>query len=245
MLTYSFLDDLDEDPHFIEELYDGTVRALTENEILGRLERMRRRLNGRCMGLLEISKADTVDLFFKYRVGFLHRTVQEFLSQEEMQEELKIRARNFNESRSLCLAFLAQVKFVPTRDEHFRSSLSSVCGLVDELSYSAFRAEYQDSNPQVRVVEALYDLLDRHREIPFSHPQETIENTGRISWMTYHGPPNIEVRYGVERVRIETSLIHHAAYSGLFGFVSQKASMSPSLLNPSNDLVYLCLRLWG
>jgi hypothetical protein len=119
MLTYSFLDDLSEEAQFTDELFDGTTRALTENEILERLDRMRRRLNGRCKGLIEITETGSDDLFFKYSVDFLHRTVKEFLIQNEIQEELKVRAGNFDAFGSILLTHLAQIKFVPTREQYF------------------------------------------------------------------------------------------------------------------------------
>jgi hypothetical protein len=232
MLTLSFLDDLDENKNFADELYTGDIRAITQDEIQERLQRTRQRLAGRCKGLLEIVAGHS-HLFFKYQVTFIHRTVREFLAQEDMQKELKKRAGNFNIPVSLCLACLAQIKSFPAK-QIGRKGHHDFFYLVDDLVGMAAIAEAKDSKPLLRELETLHNILDAHRDILSSCTEEAEDNSGRIPFWSRHvlsedDEINLFVDVHVPD-EIDFSLIHHAAYIGHFSFVSRMISSSAGVL---------------
>lgn len=85
LLNYWFLDVEEEDPQFALK-YE--IRPLSEAEIQSRNLEMRKRLNGRCKGLLEVTELEGSDTVMRYRVDFLHRTVKDFLITKDMERML-------------------------------------------------------------------------------------------------------------------------------------------------------------
>ncbi|KAK4447839.1 hypothetical protein QBC34DRAFT_466867 [Podospora aff. communis PSN243] len=90
-MFYSFLDNVGEEPQFATRL---AKVPLSKDELMLRLERLRRRLDGRSRGLLEVVGFDsTVDpdtegldktLFLSTTVDFLHRTVRDFIHDSKL-----------------------------------------------------------------------------------------------------------------------------------------------------------------
>ncbi|XTI93234.1 hypothetical protein V2W45_1430275 [Cenococcum geophilum] len=106
-LTFWFLEE--EDPDYAVKI---AARPLDEKETLLRLEETRKRLDGRCKGLLEVTKDPSV---FQFRVDFLHRTVKDWFKTSEMQDVMADRLDDtFNAHTALCNAFLAHVKCLPS-----------------------------------------------------------------------------------------------------------------------------------
>ncbi len=232
MLTYSFLDDVNDNKVFVDELYTGKIRAITEDEIQERLQRTKQRLTGRCKGLLEIAESDENNSFFKYQVNFLHRTVREFLVQEDMQKELEMRAGNFDKIGSLCLVFLAQTKFIPATLAVLNKF--HVFRIVQDLVELAAISEGEDSRPRLRELEALDDILKAHKDTLLSCAQEAYEGSGGITWTSKHGLDLVQ--HLSASSENDFSLIHHAAYEGIYSFVSRKIFLSPSFLESKEDL---------
>ncbi|KAK9787160.1 hypothetical protein AB5N19_03047 [Seiridium cardinale] len=108
-LVYSFFDDLDDDPEFALNLAPQKFAA---EEIQNRQGQMRRRLDSRTRGLLELENdqfAANVDSVHVYRVVFLHRTVRDFLSDGNIQVLLQTDGDG-NPLLAACHTFLAQLK---------------------------------------------------------------------------------------------------------------------------------------
>lgn len=157
LMTYSYLDE--EDTNLA--IYIG-VKPLGHQEVLYRLRTMKRRVNGRCNGLLEVTNFDenetkremlcTIidefwdsstrlddielsELFMIYKVEFLHRAVRDFLNTKGIQNRIK--SRNENDFRPLsvvCRAILAQIKSLPMKDKLYSRHLSR---LVEDLIHYA------------------------------------------------------------------------------------------------------------
>ena len=119
LLTFSFLD---------EDDLDGCItttktKPLRIEDIFIREEDMRRRLNGRCKGLLEVFEGDNEPREEKYtarflgpKVDFLHRTAYDFLATKDMQSMLKSNLKpDFEPLVLLCKAYLAQLKAIDYR----------------------------------------------------------------------------------------------------------------------------------
>ncbi len=76
LTLHAFLDDIEDDPNF----FTKQARRVERTELLRMHERMRRQLEGRTKGLIEVVSDQHEDLpYFQFSVDFLHRTVRDFL----------------------------------------------------------------------------------------------------------------------------------------------------------------------
>ena len=119
LMTYSFLDEED-----LDTVVTAPLNPLTNQQILSRQDDMRRRLNGRCKGLLEVVSISSnaphvrqaslyVDQFNAPKVVFLHRTVRDFLHTKGMQNMLLEHLEPSFEAKSrICKASLAELKAI-------------------------------------------------------------------------------------------------------------------------------------
>ncbi|KAL9043644.1 MAG: hypothetical protein Q9214_003176, partial [Letrouitia sp. 1 TL-2023] len=124
LLTYSFLDEED-----IDSILEAPANQLNMESILIRQDDMRRRLNGRCKGLLEVIEVpwrDNPSLYanknINLRVDFLHRTARDFLLTKDMQKMLADNLdADFNVYLVVCKAFFAQLKTLdyPNNSDRF------------------------------------------------------------------------------------------------------------------------------
>lgn len=148
LMTYSFLDDED-----LDAVVTAPFNPLTIQEIQERQDDMRRRLNGRCKGLLEvvairgISKiAGTSEYEIVYHtpeVVFHHRTVRDFLQTKDMQNMLlEYLEEGFEPKLHFCKAFLAQSKRLDSRALTSNSEL--LYDLLEDLAYYARRLENEN-----------------------------------------------------------------------------------------------------
>ncbi|KAK2765469.1 hypothetical protein FQN54_008323 [Arachnomyces sp. PD_36] len=108
-LNYWFLDLDEEDPKRLDEIEICPLHAAT---LESRTAEIKKRLNGRCKGLLEVTFASD-----EYQVGFLHRTVRDFLETDEMHEMLVDWSPGFNPDLAICRTTLAELKVQIPRHE--------------------------------------------------------------------------------------------------------------------------------
>ncbi|KAI1361082.1 hypothetical protein F5Y08DRAFT_29822 [Xylaria arbuscula] len=152
LIVYSLLDDISDGlATFATEQLPEVMR---DNEVLTRADQMRRRLDGRCKGLLEVVCDNTyVGPYFEYKVDFLHRTVRDFLLGSpkirrmlEQQRFIDVSGldRFDNDIWLLpCLSILLALKCAP-----FKKSRSSVTALENgrvgtyTTIYSALAVEF-------------------------------------------------------------------------------------------------------
>ena len=100
LLNYWFLDREEEHEGFATEM---KVEESSQDELESRNAEMRKRLNGRCKGLLEVTSSG--------HVGFLHRTVKDFLLAEDMQRLIVTWAHDqFDVDLAICKTKLAELK---------------------------------------------------------------------------------------------------------------------------------------
>ncbi|KAI1817843.1 hypothetical protein GGS20DRAFT_458236 [Poronia punctata] len=124
-----------------------------------------RRLNARCKGLLEIRKTPgsmwgSDDYSDRYLVSYLHRTVRDFLRNEDVVNLLKSRlAAPFDADLALCRGFVLHIKrFIISEDPLISKKLSCTKALED-LVYFAHRIEVTSGAAPVKVLdEALVAL---------------------------------------------------------------------------------------
>ena len=163
LIIYSYLDNVREDPKFAMEWDPGPrskqheISAAFES-ITTREKRMQKRLVARTKGLLEVSKRPEKTGWLAERVGFLHRTVGDFLNKVDIKHQLIESAGvHFNPKVSLCHAFLAFIKLnaVPADFSNARTLESSVHYL---LRY-AYMLETETGAAQAEVIDELERFL--------------------------------------------------------------------------------------
>ena len=155
LLTYSFLHE--EDPDYAIKL---KVEPLKTAEVCDRFVSMERCLNSRCKGLLEVHDRKSEDLSFSCRVGFLHRTIRDFLRTNILRDILSgSRSEAFDVSLLLCKLFIAQIKSLSeiSNQKYFLLLLNQF------LLYAGNLEAERNESPT-----ALLDELDRSAGILFA-----------------------------------------------------------------------------
>lgn len=129
--------------------YDWHQKSLVEN--------VRKQLNGRCLDLLEIGGG----VGNSFSIRFLHRTVKEFLQNEDLSPILRSRAGpNFNAQITLCSIYLWTIKHSMTFNARGRAFMRD-----KSLSENAYRlflhhaqaAEWQDG---ITIGEAIKNMSE-------------------------------------------------------------------------------------
>ena len=174
-----------------------------------RTSRMRKRINGRCKGLLEPYFDPRATTFWGHRVEFLHRTVRDYLLTKDMQSMLDkyrgTQGSSFNANKSLCRGYLALIKCMPRSP----AKTSLLRDQIDNLLYHARQAEKQTEMSD-------RELLDNF-ELTFNH----LDSTHSISplYLTYFPPSAIS----------GASVFQLAVTNGLDIYVAEKLSDAQSL----------------
>ena len=147
---------------FLEEPNDyATSLELCEMDVFEvdiRNQRMRRRIDARCKGLVEVcSDLTKIDRWAR-SVEFLHRTVPDFLLMKNMQHMLnqKLEPR-INISQSLCRSHSALIKTMP-HDDHANSQ--PVRRSVNIILYRANQAEVETGISDETLLNDLEGVLD-------------------------------------------------------------------------------------
>ncbi|ETS73983.1 hypothetical protein PFICI_13849 [Pestalotiopsis fici W106-1] len=113
-MMYSFLDDVGENPAFSMNL---RCKEMENEDFMDRIDELRRRLDGRSRGLLELgtsTRSIVQDGFFICEVNFLHRTLRDFLlDYHGIHETFKKRLGKENPALTACYAILALMKTAP------------------------------------------------------------------------------------------------------------------------------------
>lgn len=131
------------------------VKAITYDEESIMLDTMRRRLNSRCRGLLEVSTESHNDS--EHTVQYLHRTVKDYISSERAQKTLQIpTTSSFNPHQSLCAGNLAHLKTFD--DSRILVPGTPFWDSIERCLYSA--AQLQSDSPASTM-----SLLDELRQV--------------------------------------------------------------------------------
>ncbi|KAK8022028.1 hypothetical protein PG993_012795 [Apiospora rasikravindrae] len=140
-MVYSYLDDIDENPTFALLLAQSKISS--EQKSL-RHDQLRRRLDDRSRGLLELVQCDNLvssrapGEFFTYQVDFIHRTVRDFLHQSaDVQSLLQHNLGSERFSLTTCHAILAVVKTAPF---HHATDIDQLLHLIQTLFFFASKS---------------------------------------------------------------------------------------------------------
>ncbi|KAF3076185.1 hypothetical protein CFAM422_001684 [Trichoderma lentiforme] len=156
LMIYSFLDEDFENQNFALQI---PVKQMAMEEVVRRQEQLRRRLNGRCKGLLEVCRNSNEGAYMGHRVDFLHRTVRDFLRTKEMSDFLAEKAGDHGGPNTLVFkSFVPLIKSIPWEEVDVSEGglLSRMLG--DAMHY-AYKAELESGEPQVELFDDLHRTL--------------------------------------------------------------------------------------
>lgn len=163
LMTYSFLDEED-----LDLLITTPIKPLTTSDVLSRQEDMKKRLNARCKGLLEVvsARATTGDIitdgFYASKVDFLHRTAYDFVVNTE--DVRKMIAKNlkpdFEPKIRICKALFAQAQALNSRS-HRKYHSTILKDLTKQLVNRARNLEEETSVPQVSILDELGKIASK------------------------------------------------------------------------------------
>lgn len=153
-LLYSFLDDEAENEKYALRL---PMQRFDDDALKRRIEKVPRRLEARCKGLLEVTTGEGSvygEECLKPRVEFIHRTARDFIRTRQMVDLLNESAKDFEPYTSLLRAYLAGIKVLKTQSR--RNTLGTDEDLRDMLldAFSCARS----AEDQQMVVD--YTVLD-------------------------------------------------------------------------------------
>jgi hypothetical protein len=215
--NYWFLDLDEEDMNFAAKM---EVKPLSEGEVHLIRRKMKRRLNGRCKGLLEVTTVKNLDLPFRYQVDFLHRTVRDFLLTGDMQELLKDwTALNFDVNLTICRTILAEIKSLQINLDYFNHP-GPLSDLVDEFMSHARGVEIKTKNSPIDLLDALGAVLKHHVK---QLSAEELKAGLSYPWDCWVKGGNLEVRY-------KSSLLTFAMEKSLFLYVQRKVLQKVDLI---------------
>lgn len=203
LMLYSFLDDIFEKYGYALEL---PVKGMDNYELSGRNAQMRRRINGRCKGLLEIHQDVANVDYLGYRVEFLHRTVRDFLATKEMSELLTQGPEAADIHAIIIQCFIALIKSLPPKESYLKEG-----GALSELLRDSFHYAYVSDIDYGHVQ---IDLLDELESTLDSLVKTSLQG---VDWYQKHAKAGTSGSHPMC-----TPFLQLAAQSGLAGYVKDR-----------------------
>ncbi|KAJ4127054.1 hypothetical protein NW768_008676 [Fusarium equiseti] len=160
-LLFWYADEVD----FMDRALEEDSRTVLREEVLNRVEDVRRRLNSRCKGLLEIHEATAASSYplgphFGGHVDYLHKTVYEFISRKKTQQRFQSYLKKPYDAHIRIAAAYATLTKGPMNQADGNDSNNM--GTNDLRSLSLIRclehaadASYQSRNEAVRLLDHL------------------------------------------------------------------------------------------
>ncbi|KAK8098892.1 uncharacterized protein PG998_012133 [Apiospora kogelbergensis] len=162
-----------------QDLFDGPVNPISQDQIVARTEDMRGRLRSRCLGLVEIQQSsvtesticdpdrppngdihDPSNAHLILRVKFIHRTVSEFIAKQDIRNRFVDlpSLSTFNPNWALSRAAIATVKeFIPGKP-------TDRIVLMKLIWYVQWRLRRNPDNPsyQLKLLNELDTVMSKH-----------------------------------------------------------------------------------
>ncbi|KAJ4312519.1 hypothetical protein N0V84_009885 [Fusarium piperis] len=135
LMIYSLMDQCLEDDNLA---LSSPITAMDSHEIFAQRIQMRRRLDGRCKGLLEKQADRSVIDYLGPRINFLHRTVRAFFLTKGMADFLDDLAPDFIPNLTIFRAHVGLVKLMPVKKHYFHRS-----GVLSQIVADAYFYAYQ------------------------------------------------------------------------------------------------------
>ncbi|ROW04506.1 hypothetical protein VMCG_05045 [Cytospora schulzeri] len=136
----------------------------------------KRQLIAQCKDLIFISADPTAPVLFAERVGFLHRTVVDFLQTDDVNRKLiRLAGRDFEPRRTLLQTNLGQARSL--MHLHGRTYIRSrLAQWILGCMYYAYQLEVSTGKPQITELDELKYLIDKHlaHRWTFSHAMDVL-----------------------------------------------------------------------
>ncbi|KAK8855235.1 nacht nucleoside triphosphatase [Apiospora arundinis] len=156
LMHYYYLDQCFESH---QSVFDALIKPMDNYDIFTRHSTMRRRINARCKGLLEIHLVPSETRpYLSHQVTFLHRTVRDYLRTDEMTKYLENILDDYPANTTMLTAYIGLLKALPTSGK--------VGTLFQEALVYAHRAEKEAPEKAIICVEELYDIIPEREFLP-------------------------------------------------------------------------------
>jgi hypothetical protein len=239
-LAYTWLEDLN-DPNFP---FSSPTQGYSDDEIKKRHSDLRPQLDSLSKGLLEMvpDARGSGDIFFGYKVQFFHRTVRDYLRDDSRQRQFQDRLPDFNRGGVYLRLSFAELKFVRTKQSYLVPGSNFLLEVFEfcHLYWYRFLSREGRKAPFNLAIEAS-DVLNSYRQLPFSHPEETEENSGSIRWgrSLTDGFGGGRCFYLEEPADKEFSYLHLAAWYSQHEYLTLKLSEDPNLAKGNGKMTLL------
>ncbi|KAE8441138.1 hypothetical protein EG329_005821 [Mollisiaceae sp. DMI_Dod_QoI] len=212
-VTFSFLKLERSDPDYA---IAAKAESPTRETLEVTKEKMKKYINARSRGLLEVNIDQNQSISMQYKVDFLHRPVKDFLKTKEAQDMLQSQeAPGFEVHTSLCRATLAQIKLLQPEECTTNAKTSLLVNQTKRLMSYAKRIELDHGRSESRILDELdrFHALHTNAAVPFAR---TV--------------PEMQDWEDVVQDSLGARFIAWAIESELFLYVAEKLNAHPSLL---------------
>jgi hypothetical protein len=234
-LAYSWLEDLN-DPNFP---FSSPTQGYSNEEIKKRHDDLRPQLDSLSKGLLELvpDTRASEDIFFGYTVQFFHRTARDYLRDDSRQRRFQGRLPDFNLDEVYLRLFLAELKFVRTKQSYFTGGNNLLQDIFCRHLKWHLLLSREGRKAPFNFAEEVSEVLNSYRQLPFSHPEEIGENSGSIYWgeIFLFRLTNVLSR----KARQDFSYLNWAACHWQHEYVSLKILEDPNLLKGNGGMPLL------
>lgn len=239
-LAYSWLEEL-ENPKFP---FSSAVRGYSDEEITKRHHNLRPQLDGLTKGLLEMipNGHASDDIFFGYTVQFFHRTVRDYLQDDSRQSQFQGRLPDFDRNEVYSRLCLAELKFARTRPSYFGDRHNALWEIFHHSHLWHRRTCKEGHRDLFKFFREVSSVLNSYRHLPFSYPEESIENSGSITWGQQE---TIDWFFHFQIFKRNFSYPHYVARLGQHQYISQILSENPTLLKGDGEISILLSASWG
>lgn len=228
-----------------EEKHPGTakrapVQPMSQDQLLNLCKDVLGRLNFLCRDLIQTESViiddsytlddfNTTDEHYKdYNVGFLHRTVKDFLMTKDMHQLLLQRATQdrtagWDTYRSLCNAMLARVKRLPLQ-KGIKRRLTVLFPLVDEFLFCAHKIEVEQKYTDTELLDQLDQVISSFASADMAYHWTNARGGPRGTFFDEHN---------------QSTFLGLAVQSRLKLYVNKKLEANPNLLQAKQGRPYL------
>jgi hypothetical protein len=221
-LLYYYLDELEDSPDlaFSMEIY-----AMGTSELAERIESSRKRINGRCKGLLEVTATDSAEDAREYYVDFLHRTVKDYLMTTEIRRVfISWQPHDFDTDLAICQSTLAEFKSCADRSGQALDALQNFFYAAKQLEL-----KYEETPLQyLHELERVGELCRSRRGLSSEYPWHLLGTTCFLEAVI-----QADLLLFAETRRLE--------FPRLFGIPKSRSTNLFQIRNVSLDMVQLTL----
>ena len=230
VIALQFIEEERRKPDYVFKL---DVRPYSTKEMEDIYDTVKRRLSARCKDLLEVNVDPYHHPFCGYRVGFLHRTVRDYLIAPRMREMLSgWAAKEFDATTSLCRAHIAQVMSLPWPCEAMQrpSVVKELFRLVNEFMYYASKLELEKGLSDVALINALDHAAstywERSNDVSESSLYSSSPELGVVHWTNLE----LDLRRRNVSERGKKTFLAKTVECGLKLYVTKILDAQPQLL---------------